>query len=188
MVVAWHALVGWWLLHALPRVSARGEGDDALQVVYVTLPPPPAPPPRANADTSSRRGRHADRPRAQRRQPSATLAVVAVAAPAATERPGLLEQARALARQQAAATAPAADIFADRPARLPRADAGRFRMRKPLSVARVVEAVSAELFYPPGYEADPCPRNRRNIAGLLAARDSPRLQLELAFEREHCRP
>jgi hypothetical protein len=74
----------------------------------------------------------------------ATLAVVAVAAPAATERPGLLEQARALARQQAAATAPAADIFADRPARLPRADAGRFRMRKPLSVARVVEAVSAE--------------------------------------------
>jgi hypothetical protein len=188
MVVAWHALVGWWLLHALPRVSARGEGDDALQVVYVSLPPPPAQPPRTNAGTSPRRGRPADRPRAQRPQPVATLAVVAGAAPAATEQPGLLEQARAMARRQAASTAPAVDVFADRPAHLPQADAGRFRMRDPLTPARVVAWLGSHTLAPNGYERDPRPRNRRNIAGLLAAGDSPRLQLELAFEREHCRP
>lgn len=189
MVVAWHALAGWWLLHALPRASTRGEDGDALQVVYVSLPPPPAAAARMPAGTPSRRGRHGDRPRAARRRPAVTTTAVIVATkPDATARPDLLGQARALVRGQVASGAPVRDRFADRPARLPQADAGRFRMRTPLTVARVVEAVSAELFYPPGYEADPCPRNRRNIAGLLAAGDSPRLQLELEFERRHCRP
>ena len=93
-----------------------------------------------------------------------------------------------MARRQAASTAPAVDVFADRPARLPQADAGRFRMRDPLTPAKVVAWLGSHTLAPSGYERDPCPRNRRNIAGLLAAGDSPRLQLELAFEREHCRP
>jgi hypothetical protein len=188
IVLAWHALVGWWLLHALPRMSARGDGADALQVVYVALPPP-APPALARTSASSRRSRHADRPRTSPR-PAAAMATVAaaVAEPDTRDRPGLLEQARALVRRQGAPGAPAMAAFADRPARLPQADAGRFRMRDPMSPARVVAWLGSHTLAPRGYERDPCPRNRRNIGGLLAAGDSSRLQLELEFERRHCRP
>jgi hypothetical protein len=188
IVLAWHALVGWWLLHALPRMSARSDGADALQVVYVTLPPS-APPLRARTSASSRRRRHADRPQTSRRPATATTTVAAaVAEPDTEDRPGLLEQARALVRQQGAPGAPAMAAFADRPTRLPQADAGRFRMRDPMSPARVVAWLGSHALAPRGYERDPCPRNRRNIDGLLAAGDSPRLQLELEFERRHCRP
>jgi hypothetical protein len=188
IVLAWHALVGWWLLHALPRMSARSDGADALQVVYVTLPPP-APPLRARTSASSRRRRHADRPRTSRRPATATTTVAAaVAEPDTEDRPGLLEQARALVRRQGAPGAPAMAAFADRPARLPQADAGRFSMRDPMSPARVVAWLGSHTLAPRGYERDPCPRNRRNIGGLLAAGDSSRLQLELEFERRHCRP
>jgi hypothetical protein len=72
--------------------------------------------------------------------------------------------------------------------RLPQADAGRFRMRDPVTPASALAWLGRHVIAPAGYEADPCPRNRRNIAGLLAAGDSPRLQLELEFERRHCRP
>lgn len=200
LVLGWHALVGWWLLHALPRVSLRGDGDPALQVVYVSLPPLSTPLPPVPAARPSRRRHDAQRPRDARRQstPIATAApapaasslqVVADATPpAAAEKGTLLEQARVLARRQAAATAPAPDIFADRAARLPPANGGRFRMRDPLTPARALAWLGSHVLAPSGYEADPCPRNRRNIAGLIAAGDSPRLQLELAFEREHCRP
>jgi hypothetical protein len=188
IVLAWHALVGWWLLHALPRMSARGDGADALQVVYVALPPP-APPARTRTSASSRHSRHADRPRTSRRPATATASIVAVVAePDTADRPGLLEQARALVRQQGALGAPAIAAFADRPARLPQADAGRFSMRDPMSPARVVAWLGSHTLAPRGYERDPCPRNRRNIGGLLAAGDSSRLQLELEFERRHCRP
>jgi hypothetical protein len=188
IVLAWHALVGWWLLHALPRMSARGDGADALQVVYVALPPP-APPARTRTSASSRHSRHADRPRTSRRPATATASIVAVVAePDTADRPGLLEQARALVRQQGAPGAPAMAAFADRPARLPQADAGRFRMRDPMSPARVVAWLGSHTLAPRAYERDPCPRNRRNIGGLLAAGDSSRLQLELEFERRHCRP
>jgi hypothetical protein len=188
IVLAWHALVGWWLLHALPRMSARGDGADALQVVYVALPPP-APPARTRTSASSRHSRHADRPRTSRRPATATASIVAVVAePDTADRPGLLEQARALVRQQGAPGAPAMAAFADRPARLPQADAGRFSMRDPMSPARVVAWLGSHTLAPRGYERDPCPRNRRNIGGLLAAGDSSRLQLELEFERRHCRP
>jgi hypothetical protein len=188
IVLAWHALVGWWLLHALPRMSARGDGADALQVVYVALPPP-APPARTRTSASSRHSRHADRPRTSRRPATATASIVAVVAePDTADRPGLLEQARALVRQQGAPGTPAMAAFADRPAQLPQADAGRFRMRDPMSPARVVAWLGSHPLAPRGYERDPCPRNRRNIGGLLAAGDSTRLQLELEFERRHCRP
>jgi hypothetical protein len=188
IVLAWHALVGWWLLHALPRMSTRGDGADALQVVYVALPPP-APPARTRTSASSRHSRHADRPRTSRRPATATASIVAVVAePDTADRPGLLEQARALVRQQGAPGAPAMAAFADRPARLPQADAGRFSMRDPMSPARVVAWLGSHTLAPRGYERDPCPRNRRNIGGLLAAGDSSRLQLELEFERRHCRP
>lgn len=189
MVVAWHALVGWWLLHALPRASTRGEDGDALQVVYVSLPPPPPPAARMPAGTRSRRGRHADRLHATRRRPAVTTTAVIVATePDATVRPDLLGQARALVRGQVASGAPVRDQFADQPARLPQPDAGRFRMRDPVTPASALAWLGRNVIAPAGYEADPCPRNRRNIAGLLAAGDSPRLQLELEFERRQCRP
>jgi hypothetical protein len=189
MVVAWHALVGWWLLHALPRASPRDGNRDALQVVYVSLPPLPAAAARMRAGPASRRDRHADRLRAGRRRPAvATTAVMVATKPDTTARPDLLGQARALVRGQVAPGAAVRDRFADRPARLPQADAGRFRMRDPVTPASALAWLGRNVIAPAGYEADPCPRNRRNIDGLLAAGDSPRLQLELEFERRYCRP
>jgi hypothetical protein len=188
-VLAWHALVGWWLLHALPRISMRNGDADALQVVYVTLPPWSTPSPRTRAGMPSRRDQHAKRTRKSRQQAPATATATTGTLQVVTETPpDLFAQARTQARERAAATAPATDAFADRPARLPQADAGRFRMRDPLTPARVVAWLGSHTLAPRGYERDPCPRNRRNIDGLLAAGDSPRLQLELEFEREHCRP
>jgi hypothetical protein len=187
--LAWHALVGWWLLHALPRVSTRDGDADALQVVYVTLPALSTPSPRTRASTPSRRSRRADRTRKSRQQATAVVPAAAATLQVVAETPpDLFAPARALAREQAAATAPAADAFADRPARLPQADAGRFRMRDPVTPASALAWLGRHVIAPAGYEADPCPRNRRNIDGLLAAGDSPRLQLELEFERRHCRP
>ncbi len=103
--------------------------------------------------------------------------------------PSLVDQARGLVRRHAdAATTFARDPLADRPARLPAADTGRFRMRAAITPASAIAWVGKHLTAPAGYEQDPCPRNQRNIAGLLAQGDSARLQIELDFERRHCRP
>lgn len=186
VVLGWHALVGWWLLQRLPL--ERGAGVEALQVVYVALPSIV----RVGA-TTARPGRYAIGNAKRRKLTSATAtgrprtdagADVVAALPGAGT---LLVQALDAVRQQAAPEF-SRDPFADRPNRLPGAGTDRLRMRPPLTPAAIVEAVSAALFYPPGYEKSPCPRNQRNIANLLASGDSPRLQMELEFERRHCRP
>ena len=86
------------------------------------------------------------------------------------------------------ADAPGAAVapWQDRAATLPGRAGGRFRMRRQVSPADVVAGIG-RLFYGGG-EADPCPRNRRNITALQDGRDPAALQQELAFERRHCRP
>lgn len=60
-------------------------------------------------------------------------------------------------------------------------------MRSHITPASVLAKIG-KVIGGPGYEADPCPRNRRNIDQLLAAGDSPALRRELEYEREYCRP
>jgi len=192
VVLAWHALVGWWLLHAV-RLPRTPDDDLALQVVYVTLPPAAASSPEPSAMARP----HDSRRKLRLADPAPTAAMLqvqpALPDPPANSAPAdttpsmrLLEQALAGVRQPAA-MAPR-DPLADRHARLPAADRGRFRMREPVTPASALAWLGRHVLAPAGYEADPCPRNRRNIAALLAGGDTPRLQLELAFEREHCRP
>ncbi|HEY5782022.1 MAG TPA: hypothetical protein VIT66_09190 [Lysobacter sp.] len=101
----------------------------------------------------------------------------------------LIGQARQWAQQQARSEAGHGDAFERanplsdefRPTR------GHFRFREPLSVAVVVDKIG-KVFGGAGYEADPCPQNRRNIAELAPQGDSAALQQEVEFERRYCRP
>jgi hypothetical protein len=74
------------------------------------------------------------------------------------------------------------------PPELPGAGSQNFRMRSQITPQSVVVWVSKHLFYPPGYAADPCPRNNENIGNLMAHGDSAAIQQEVEFERAHCRP
>jgi hypothetical protein len=186
VVLAWH-FAGWWLLHAVRGVP-DAHTPAALQVVYFSLPQLPRTPP---AHARRRPSAHAS---GGRQAPLQALDLTD-SAPRATEETAVTQPAAALAgqiagaaRAVAGAPLPAPDPFASRPVRLPGRDASRFRMRPALSPADMVVAVSRRLFYPPGYEADPCPRNQRNLHNLLAAGDSQRLRMAMAFDREHCRP
>jgi hypothetical protein len=188
-VVAWHALIGWWLL----RVGAQatgGQAGDALQVVYVTLPPavPRAP---ATPRHATRRAASTGGPPASRhRQTSPSQPVAYQVEPERARARSLLDQAADYAR--ASQSAPLRiDPLADRPQKLPQADAGRFRMRTAITPAGAVAWTARHLFapmIPRGYDPDPCPRNRDNIAELATAGDSAALAGELEFERRHCRP
>ena len=101
----------------------------------------------------------------------------------------LLEQGREWARQQTPAPTFASDPLRSRRARLPGGDApGTFRMRDPVTPARVVEAIGT-LFG--GGPSSPCPRIGSNIPHLLTAtsdRERELLQEELRRDREYCRP
>lgn len=177
IVLGWHALVGWWLLQRLPLDQSGANA--ALEVVYVTLSPPAVPKTKAS---SPRNGgisrRHGD-------TPPARAALHLIAAPNPPDASAILAQALETVHREAEPEF-RSDPFANRPVRLPGKGGGRFRMRQ-TAPADVVARIAA-LFSPPGYEKDPCPRNQRNIADLLAGGDSPRLQLELEYERQHCRP
>jgi hypothetical protein len=182
IVLGWHALVGFWLLQRLPLDD--GGADRALEVVYVTLPPlrvhAPVPP-------SSRRTPGSRRQSTRRvDEPVGTPAPIAPPTRPGASAGAILAQALEAVRRD---TAPEfrSDPFADRPDHLPGEGKGRFRMQS-VAPADVVEMVGAFLFYPPGYENDQCPRNRRNIANLLAGGDSARLRLELEYEQRYCRP
>ena len=99
----------------------------------------------------------------------------------------LLEQGRNQAREQAAPSF-AADPFRSRRPQLPGGDRrGSFRMREPLSAARVVGFIG-KAFGDPG---PPCPRIQARISGLLTAtsdRERELLDEELRRDREYCRP
>ncbi|MFC3550579.1 hypothetical protein ACFOLC_06065 [Lysobacter cavernae] len=98
----------------------------------------------------------------------------------------LIGQARDWAERKARAEALPVDPF-ERPHRLQGVPAERFHMREPLSVASVVDRIGS-VFYAPGSERDPCPRNRQHIAALATGGGEKALQQEIEFERRHCRP
>ncbi|MEO5565236.1 MAG: hypothetical protein ABIR05_01020 [Luteimonas sp.] len=186
LVLGWHALVGWWLLH-LPPLRENG-ASEAIQVVFVTLPPPPVrePSTAARHRTRSESPQHAAPVPASRHLANATAGASADV-PALPNARALLAQALDTVRNQAAPQL-RSDPLADRPTRLPGRNDGRFRFQRALTPADVVAGIGALLFYPPGYESDQCPRNGRNLANLLAAGDSPALREAVEYERRFCRP
>src|SRR5690606_27579422 len=180
VVLAWHALVAWCLLHGV-RLP-RGSDSPALEVLYLDLPdaPPPSPPPAApiTAPVALR-----VQPVPAPPQPAGDRAGATPAVPPA----GVLELARALAAAGDPVAFAAADPLANRASRYTAPPAGRFRTRTRITPALVLAEIG-KIIGGPGYEADPCPRNRRNIERLLAAGDSAELRMDLEYEREHCRP
>ena len=188
--IAWGVVLGWhllfaWMLVRTERVEHLHDDEDALQVVYITAPAAVARAPRPrDAHPRRRLGAkpwHVD---------TTGLLTSRVAEP--VDRKPLsavfLDQAHALALQQAPITFAAPDAFASRPTQLPGAGTGRLRMQPQRSPRDLVAAVGGYLFAPKGYESDPCPRNRDNIGRAMTGQDAQALQQELDFERRHCRP
>lgn len=176
----WLGLVGRWLLHApaMPRQTTVAP----MELVWLA---PAVAPPVQRRHVPARRTRAAfARPAA----PGTTLQAVALPAPAAPAAAPSADVLRAQARAWAEREPqPEVAPWADRAARLPGRAGERFAMREPPSVARALGKIG-ELFGGPGYDPDPCPRRRENVAALVAAGDSAALRHEVDFARRNCRP
>lgn len=185
-VVLWHAAAGWWLLRMM-HVGDLGADDEALQIVYVERPTHAAPAaPEALVRHSLRMPRI--RPPARNARVVTTSPSLDTSPPAAT-RPlsaVFLDQAH-LANEHQPETF-ARQPFDSVPVQLPGEGTNRFRMRCAITPQSAVAWVSRQLFYPAGYTPDPCPRNNENIGSLIAGTDRAALEMELDFERRHCRP
>lgn len=188
VVLAWHILLGWVLVRAL-RIEPSRNDEDALQIVYVTVPASALPSTAHVARIPAARQQYRPRPEPVH---AGTANLRASAAPQPVDAPSLsavfLDQAHTWAQQQAPIDFASHDPLASRPKQLPVAATKRFRMKPQHSPRDLVAAVGGYLFAPKGYNTDPCPRNRENIGNLMAGQDSQALQQELDFEREHCRP
>lgn len=192
IVVLVHLLLAWALIRLLEGAvvpNARNDGDDSLatRIEFIDRPiragrPVPLA---AGAPVKSSRERLTTAP-AQPAPPAIASDAMTEAAPMSAV---LLGQARRWAEQKANSETKPGNTFERvnplsdelRPRR------GHFRFREPTSVASVVGGIG-KAFAPPGYEADPCLQNRRNIAELAPQGDSAALQHDVEFERRHCRP
>src|SRR5688572_14067871 len=188
-----HVLLAWGLTRLLRGEivsDAREVGrSHAIRIEFIHRPsrgglPGPSAAPAAVAPVGPVRERSTSRP-----PPSPAADASAAMAEAAPLSAVLLGQAQRWAEQKVTSETGPGDAFE----RVnPLADElrprhGRFRFREPISVASVVGKVG-KAFSPPGYEADPCLQNRRNIAELATQGDSSALQQDVDFERRHCRP
>lgn len=93
-------------------------------------------------------------------------------------------------RERLAAAPGREPALARAPSRLDGGRPERFRMQAPVTPERALQSASRLLgFWPPGYELDPCPRIRANIASRLA-QTSPEarsmLEEEMRRERALC--
>lgn len=182
-----HGVAAWWLLDGEPAPPAPP--DVAIQVHWIE----PAIPSPAPAPTATPRSRDDARPPPVASTHRNDAAPVQAAAPAAASsadaaRQQGLPDARMLldqARDWAAAQAPAATFAPDPLRPSPRTDAApeRFHISPPLTAADVVAGIG-QLLSGPGYESDPCPSIRRNVARLAPAGDSELLQEELRRLRQ----
>ncbi len=186
IVLLWHVITGWWLLRTL-HVDQAAVDEAALQIIYVDRAVPPVSVRVAATPHPTRKPLLAPTMR--------QIKIVAAmpsqnTLPPATARPlsaVFLGQSRLAAEQY---NQPVEQAPFDRvPAQLPGAGSGRFRMRRQITPQSAVAWVAKRLqLLPPGYEADPCPRNNENIGNLMAKGDSAAMQQEVEFERAHCRP
>lgn len=95
----------------------------------------------------------------------------------------LLHQAREVIRRENPITFEEAGISSYR--RSEYSDRGAFRMRDPMSPARVIEAIGS-VVGGPNYERSPCPRIHRNIAALSTAGRSEALDEEIRRLNQDC--
>lgn len=182
------AWAGVLLFHALLLQLLRQEivGTDqhagwSLQVHWIQARPPAAgiPPPR-----DARR-----KPRTTRTAEGSRVVAAGVVAPvddAPASEPGLDLALPAQVRERLAAAPGRGPALAPAPSRLADGRPERFRMQPPLTPERALQSASRLLgLWPPGYELDPCPRIRANIASRLA-QTSPeaRSVLEEEMRRE----
>lgn len=187
IAVALHAVFAWLILHS------RGDRDDAsaergaLQVAWIERPAPepsrPAEPP-----PESPRERNATPPRDAATAPARPESVAHGRAAPEPSRPlsaVFIDQGRQFARTQADAHDFVQDPFANRRHALSDVRGGGFRMREAVTPAKVLAGIG-QLFGGPGYETDPCPRIRRNIAALGPGGDSELLQEEFRRQRQFC--
>ncbi len=192
-VAAWLGVVAvhmglFWVLTYQDRESRPLENNARLRLLFIdpvlrSTPSPPTPSPVPQAQI-----RHsASAPK----RPAVVLTLAPTIANPTSNLPitaaELLEQGREQAREQAAPSF-APDPFRSRRPQLPGGDRrGSFRMREPLSAARVVGFIG-KAFGDPG---PPCPRIQARISGLLTAtsdRERELLDEELRRDREYCRP
>lgn len=187
-VVAVHVGLFWVLTHQ-DRQSRPLENGARLRLLFIdpvlrsTPPSPPTP-----SSMSQARIRHSA---SVPNRPPVVLSPPPIAAnptsDISTTAAELLEQGRERAREQASPSF-TADPFRSRRPQLPGGDRrGSFRMREPLSAARVVGFIG-KAFGDPG---PPCPRIQARISGLLTAtsdRERELLDEELRRDREYCRP
>ena len=193
LVLAVHGAMLWRLTQVPVRMPTASD-EVRTQLVFIARAPPARPPELSPPMvTPVRPAVVFSLPR-----PSAPIAAptrAVVPAPASNAETDAApfdwqQQARESADRETGSDAPdfAADPLHSRRARLPggtRAD--RFRMREPVSPARVLSAIG-QLFGGPG---DPCPRVHRNISGLLTATSDHARELlseELRQYRDYCQP
>jgi len=185
VAVACHVGLGWWLLNPAPQRIAPPP-EPALQVIWLEPATPAAPlsvPPPARAPGVSA-------VRAEVRVPSPAPQVPERGEEAAIPQEAHLPAAAALLEQGlqwARAQQAAPDFVPDplRSARTGASDPGRFAMRDPLTPAAVLRAIGT-LVGGPDYEADPCPRIRRNLAALGPAGDSELMREEIRRLQSLC--
>jgi len=193
-VVAWLGVVVvhaglFWILTYQDRESRPLENSARLRLLFIDSAlrstPPSPPTPSSEPQTQLRHSAAAPKRPAVVLSPRSTIAnpVSELSATAAE----LLEQGWEQAREQATPSF-AADPLRSRRPQLPGGDRrGSFRMREPLSAARVVGFIG-KAFGDPG---PPCPRIQARISGLLTAtsdRERELLDEELRRDREYCRP
>lgn len=193
-VVAWLGVMAvhvglFWVLTYQDRESRPLENGSRLRLLFIdpvlqsTPPSPPTPPSVPQAQI-----RHSA---AVPKRPAVVFSLPSAVANPTSDLPAtaaeLLEQGRERAREQAAPSF-AADPLRSRRPQLPGGDRrGSFRMREPLTAARVVGFIG-KAFGDPG---PPCPRIQARISGLLTATSDHERELleeELRRDREYCRP
>jgi len=192
-VAAWLGVVAvhmglFWVLTYQDRESRPLENGARLRLLFIdpvlrSTPSPPTPSPVPQAEI--RQSASAPKRFAVVLSPASTIASPTSDLPITAAE--LLGKGREQAREQAAPSF-AADPFRSRRPQLPGGDRrGSFRMREPLSVARVVGFIG-KAFGDPG---PPCPRIQARISGLLTAtsdRERELLDEELRRDRGYCRP
>lgn len=179
-----HAVAGWLVLQAR---SGRGDASaeaGVLQITWIVRPTPSRPLEPPPESTRERRAPQREEASAIR-QPETIARDAAMPEPSRPLSAVFLEQGRQLARAQAGTHDFVQDPFANRRHALSDVGGGRFRMKEPMSAAKVVAGIG-QLFGGAGYETDPCPRIRRNIAALGPGGDSELLQEEFRRQRQFC--
>lgn len=190
----WFAAATVLLLHAFlfhllsrPHGASRAAGPvhEVMRVEFIERAPPPdiAPPPARPRETAARKPR--------RRSPAAAPEV----APRPDTAPAEMSAAPlVLEWKEAQASDPSYRLNlpeGDPPAALEAAPPDRMRTRRQLSGQDIIEGTAQVLgLWPPGYESDPCPRVKRNIANHMtdtSAGGRARLADDLRRQRVACR-